>query len=54
MKVVDYKHSYKLYNMFLIRETDILLLLYFFNILCMYAMSVNEITKLAVSVLAFQ
>jgi len=24
------------------------------NILCMYAMSVNEITKLAVSVLAFQ
>ena len=34
----------------LIHETDILLL----NILCMSAMRINEITKLAVSVLAFQ
>jgi len=42
----------------LIHETNILLLyilcIYVFNILCMYAKSVNGITKLAVSVLAFQ
>jgi len=38
----------------LIHETD-MFLLQVFNILCMYAMSVNEITKLVVnSALAFQ
>jgi len=37
----------------LIHETDILLLRVF-NILCMYAMSVNETGKLVVSVLTFQ
>jgi len=37
----------------LIHDTDISLL-WIFNILCMYAMNVNETTKLSVSVLAFQ
>jgi len=37
----------------LIYETSILSL-QVFNILCMYAMNVNEITKLTVSVLAYQ
>jgi len=37
----------------LIHETDILLL-QVFNILCMYAMSVNKISKLAVSVLTLR
>jgi len=37
----------------LIYETRILSL-QVFNILCMYAMNVNEITKLTVSVLAYQ
>jgi len=37
----------------LIHETDTLLL-QIFNILCICAMSVNEITKLAFSVLGFQ
>jgi len=40
-------------DIFWIHETDILLLK-FINILCMCAMSVSEVTKLVVSVLAFQ
>jgi len=50
MKALDCKYGSRTY-FFLMKRVYYY---YVFNILCMCAMSVNEITKLAVLVLAFQ